>query len=124
VARAVESALHWPGPGATVLNIGTGTNHSVMDMLPAVSNSGHAPPIDHQSAHPADVPATLASIRSANRELGWGTHDRLPERTAHLRSTAPALHFFGASFAPLYTSRGPEILLESLPANRANPIRL
>jgi len=27
--------------------------------------------IDHQPNHPADVPATLGSIRSANRELGW-----------------------------------------------------
>jgi UDP-glucuronate 4-epimerase len=71
VARAVESALHWPGPGAAVLNIGTGTNHSVMDMLAAVSKSGTAPRIDHQPAHPADVPATLASIHSAKREIGW-----------------------------------------------------
>ena len=38
VARAVELALRWPGPGAVVLNVGTGRNHSVLE----VANTGKA----------------------------------------------------------------------------------
>ncbi|MCX6880056.1 MAG: NAD-dependent epimerase/dehydratase family protein [Verrucomicrobia bacterium] len=38
VARAVELALGWRGPGAVVLNVGTGRNHSVMDMLAAATS--------------------------------------------------------------------------------------
>ena len=38
-AWAVELALHWPGPGSAVLNVGTGKNHSVMDMLAAAAKT-------------------------------------------------------------------------------------
>ena len=70
VARAVEQALRWPGPGSTVLNVGTGRNHSVMDMLAAAREA--APPmVEHQAAHPADVPETLASNTAAEAQLGW-----------------------------------------------------
>ena len=70
VARAVELALHWPGPGSAVLNVGTGKNHSVMDMLAAAAKTA-APIVEHQAPHPADVPETLASIRAVGAELGW-----------------------------------------------------
>jgi UDP-glucuronate 4-epimerase len=70
VARAVELALHWPGPGSAVLNVGTGKNHSVMDMLAAASKTT-APQVEHQAPHPADVPETLAAIRTIGAELGW-----------------------------------------------------
>ena len=74
VARAVEQALRWPGPGSTVLNVGTGRNHSVMDMLAAAREA--APPlVEHQAPHPADVPETLASITAAGAILGW--HPRI-----------------------------------------------
>ena len=68
--ETVELALRWPGPGSTVLNVGTGRNHSVMDMLAAVSE-GAAPMVEHQAAHPADVPETLASITAAWVQIGW-----------------------------------------------------
>ena len=71
VARAVELALRWPGPGADVLNVGTGRNHSVLDMLAAVTPPGSTPRIDYRPANPADVPATLADAKSAQKELGW-----------------------------------------------------
>jgi UDP-glucuronate 4-epimerase len=71
VARAVEAALRWPRPGSAVLNLGTGTNHSVLDMLAAVTPPGYRPRIDYRPAHPADVPATLADIQSAKKQLGW-----------------------------------------------------
>ncbi|MCX6878692.1 MAG: NAD-dependent epimerase/dehydratase family protein [Verrucomicrobia bacterium] len=38
VARAVELALRWRGSGAVVRNVGTGRNHSVMDMLAAATS--------------------------------------------------------------------------------------
>ena len=53
------------------LNIGTGTNHSVMDMLAAVTPPGSTPRTDYRPANPADVPATLADVKSAQKELGW-----------------------------------------------------
>jgi UDP-glucuronate 4-epimerase len=71
VARAVELALRWPGPGSAVLNLGTGTNHSVLDMLATVTPPGSTPRIDYRPANPADVPATLADIQSSKKELGW-----------------------------------------------------
>jgi len=83
VARAVELALHWPGPGSAVLNVGTGKNHSVMDMLEAVTKStatlhfsgsnftNFTPSVTHQNAHPADVPETRASLVAVRKTLGW-----------------------------------------------------
>ena len=83
VARAVELALHWPGPGSAVLNVGTGKNHSVMDMLDAATKAAAAlhfsapnftdftPAVIHQNAHPADVPETRASLVAIGKELGW-----------------------------------------------------
>ena len=68
--RAVELALHWPGPGAAVLNIGTGKNHSVMDMLNAAARAP-SPRVEHLPAHPADVPQTLAAIQAAGAKIGW-----------------------------------------------------
>lgn len=83
VARAVELALHWPGPGSAVLNVGTGKNHSVMDMLEAATKTAAAlqisgssftvftPAVTYQEGHPADVPETLASLMAVGKELGW-----------------------------------------------------
>ena len=70
VARAIELALRWPGPGAAVLNVGTGRNHSVMDMLDAARRTA-TPLAVHQAPHPADVPETLASITAAGVQIGW-----------------------------------------------------
>jgi len=70
VARAVALALRWPGPGAAVLNVGTGRNHSVMDML-AAARKADTPLVEHQAPHPADVPETLALITAVGAQLGW-----------------------------------------------------
>ena len=70
VARAVELALRWRGPGSLVLNVGTGRNHSVMDMLDAARRTA-TPLVVHQAPHPADVPETLASITAAGVQIGW-----------------------------------------------------
>ena len=78
VARAVELALRWPDNGADVLNVGTGRNHSVLDMLAAVTPPGSTPRIDYRPTNPADVPATLADAKSAGKELGWTPHIAFP----------------------------------------------
>ncbi len=70
VARAVGLAIRWRGPGAVVLNVGTGRNHSVLDML-AAARKGATPAVEHHALHPADVPETLASITAAGAQLGW-----------------------------------------------------
>ena len=70
VARAVELALRWSGPGAVVLNVGTDRNHSVLDMAETAAKTA-TPLVEYQAAHPADVPQTLASITAAGAQLGW-----------------------------------------------------
>jgi hypothetical protein len=78
VARAVELALHWPGPGSDALNVGTGRNHSVLDMLadaaksaaettktlhfPGSDFTNFTPPVTHGMTHPVDMPEMPASI--------------------------------------------------------------
>ena len=83
VARAVELALRWPGPGSVVLNVGTGRNHSVLDMAEAAAKNVAAlhfsgsnftnftPSLEHQNPHPADVPETRSSLVAVGRELHW-----------------------------------------------------
>jgi nucleoside-diphosphate-sugar epimerase len=83
VARAVELALRWPGPGSVVLNVGTGRNHSVLDMAEAAAKNvstlhfsgsnftNFTPRLEHHDPHPADVPETRASLVAVWRELVW-----------------------------------------------------
>ena len=78
VARAVGLALRWQGTGSVVLNVGTGRNHSVMDMLEAARQTA-TPLVEHQTAHPADVPETLASLRAIGAELGWQPRIYFPD---------------------------------------------
>ena len=92
VARAVELALRWPGPGSVVLNVGTGRNHSVLDMVRVAAAEASAalhisgenftdftPRVEHQNAHPADVPETLASLAAVRLALGWTPSISFPE---------------------------------------------
>jgi UDP-glucose 4-epimerase len=77
VARAVGLALRLQGTGSAVLNVGTGKNHSVMDMADAATKAAVRKFADilpapiHQASHPADVPETLASLERVGLELGW-----------------------------------------------------
>jgi len=72
VARAVALAVRWQEPGAHIFNIGTGRNHSVLEMLEALANfTNFTPQVDYQPTHPADVPETLASLEKARILLGW-----------------------------------------------------
>lgn len=72
VARAVEAAVGWSGTGFEVFNIGTGTNHSVNDMLRAAEQwTGLKAKVIYGPEHPADVPATSASVAKAKQLLDW-----------------------------------------------------
>ena len=79
VVRAVELAIHWQGEGATALNIGTGENHSVMDMAKAAaalhfsgsSFTDFTPAATHENPHPADLPETRASLINTRKTLNW-----------------------------------------------------
>jgi len=76
VTRAVGLALGWRGTSPAVLNIGTGKNHSVMDMVGAATKAAArkfadiAPAPIHQASHPADVPETLASRAQVGQITG------------------------------------------------------
>ncbi len=79
VARAVEAAISFHGSGFEVFNIGTGTNHSVNDMLRAAEAwSGRKADVTHGAEHAADVPATLADVRKAREVLRWEALVRFP----------------------------------------------
>jgi UDP-glucose 4-epimerase len=73
----VGLALRWQGTGAVVLNVGTGKNHSVMDMVDAATKTAARKSTDilpapiYQKSHPADVPETLASTIAVRKHLGW-----------------------------------------------------
>ena len=80
VARAVEAAIGWSGSGFEVFNIGTGTNHSVNDMLHAAEQwTGLKAKVEYGPEHPADVPVTMADSRKAVQLLGWKPLVRFPD---------------------------------------------
>ena len=80
VARAVEAAIRWSGTGFEVFNIGTGTNHSVNDMLRAAEQwTGLKAKVAYGPEHPADVPATLADVRKAKDLLDWEPRKGFPK---------------------------------------------
>lgn len=80
VARAVEAAIRWSGSGFEVFNIGTGTNHSVNDMLRAAEQwTGLEAKVVYGAEHPADVPATLADVGKAKKQLEWEPRTRFPK---------------------------------------------
>jgi UDP-glucuronate 4-epimerase len=72
VARAVELAIEWQKSGFEAFNVGTGVNHSVMDMLRhSSSKTGKKPVVFHSALHPADVHQTLADTRKSHILLGF-----------------------------------------------------
>jgi UDP-glucuronate 4-epimerase len=80
VALAVEAAIRWSGTGFEVFNIGTGTNHSVNDMLRAAEQwTGLNAKVEYGPEHPADVPATLADVGKAKELLDWEPRTRFPK---------------------------------------------
>ena len=72
VVRAIDLAIEFQGGGFEAFNIGTGVNHSVMDMIAhASSKTDKKPVILHSALHPADVHETLADTRKSEVSLGF-----------------------------------------------------
>ena len=83
IARAVGLALDCHAPGFSAITLGTGRNHSVLEMVEAAASfTGFTPQVTHGPAHPADVPETLAAIENARVTLGWQPSIRFPDRPA------------------------------------------
>lgn len=79
VARSIEAAINFHGSGFEAFNIGTGTNHSVIDMLRAAERwTRLAAKVEYGPEHPADVPATMADSKKAVELLGWKPLVRFP----------------------------------------------
>lgn len=58
--------------GGHVFNIGTGTGHSVMEVLGAVERvTGQPVPFEVTERRPGDTPRLVASSEKIRRELGW-----------------------------------------------------
>ena len=80
IARAVGLSLQRQDPATVTINLGTGRNHSVMDMVAAAEQfTGKTATVIHAPPNPADVPATLADNSLARRELGWTVSTCFPE---------------------------------------------
>ena len=60
------------GKPSTVLNLGTGQGHSVLELAKAVENvSGRSVPQKFAPRRVGDPPSLVASADKAKRELGW-----------------------------------------------------
>jgi len=80
VCRAIALAVHWTDPGFALFNIGTGTSHSVLEMVKAAEDwTGRKAEIRHGPAHTADVPETLASPVKSRNLLGWAPTVAFPD---------------------------------------------
>jgi len=74
LAEAHVKALSYllDGAASTALNLGTGTGHSVREVIEAVERvSGRALPQEHATRRPGDPPALVADPARANAVLGW-----------------------------------------------------
>ena len=64
--------MEWKGAEWSAFNIGTGTNHSVLETVKAAECfTGRKARIAHGPAHPADVPETLACPVKSRNLLDW-----------------------------------------------------
>jgi nucleoside-diphosphate-sugar epimerase len=72
VAEAFVLAVRWPGPGFEVMNIGSGKNHSVREVVELILRlSGRRAQAVYSDSATSDVSQTLAAIGKAHRLLGW-----------------------------------------------------
>jgi nucleoside-diphosphate-sugar epimerase len=81
VARGTIAALK--PLGFEVLNLGGDHPYAVSELIATVERAlGRRAVVEHQPAHPADVPRTAASIEKARRLLGWEPQVSLAEGVA------------------------------------------
>ena len=72
VARAVVLAVGYQGADFAAFNIGTGRNHSVLEMVKQAERfTGRTASIEHRPANPSDVPKTLSNPEKSAACLGW-----------------------------------------------------
>jgi UDP-glucose 4-epimerase len=72
LADAHVRALHVPLTGAVALNLGSGTGHSVRQVVEAARRvTGHAIPAADQPRRPGDPPVLVAAGERAATVLGW-----------------------------------------------------
>lgn len=84
VARAAVLALGAStGPGWAVYNVGTGSGHSVREVLAAARAVTRRPiPEVVGRRHPGDPPTLVADRRAAGRDLGWAPTSSLADIVA------------------------------------------
>ena len=74
---------HTDDPGVHVYNLGTGTGHSVLDVIKAYEEqSGMVIPYQVMERRPGDVAANWADVSKACQFLGWETSRDLDEMCA------------------------------------------
>lgn len=79
VARAVALAALYRKADSIAFNIGTGRNHSVLEMVKTAENfTGRTATIEHHPARPTDVPETRANTDKSATCLGWSAEIPFP----------------------------------------------
>lgn len=79
VARAVGLALRHNGSSFAAFNVGTGRNHSVVEMVRAAEGfTGRTAVIEHLPANQLDPQETLANTVKSRVCLGWSAQIRFP----------------------------------------------
>ena len=80
---AIRRLMMDPHPEHTVVNLGTGQAHSVLELLYAFMRaSGRAIPHDIVERRPGDVPVSYADVSLASRFLAWKTQRDLDRMCA------------------------------------------
>ncbi len=81
IARGTVAAL---APlGYEIVNLGSDRPHQVIELVRLIERRlGKSAEIEFEEAHPADVPATWADIRKAEKLLGWRPEVSLEEGIA------------------------------------------
>ena len=79
--KAIDYIL--TGPGLDIINLGTGTGYSVLDMVKAFSKAcGHDLPYEIKPRRPGDIAMCYADPSKAARVLGWKAERGLDEMCA------------------------------------------
>jgi UDP-glucose 4-epimerase len=101
LAAGHRAALEAPRPGCRAINLGTGTGHTVLEVIAAASKAaGHDLPYRIVERRPGDVAATWADPSLAEKALGWrAVHDLDAMAADHWRwqSTNPDGYTPGAA---------------------------
>jgi UDP-glucose 4-epimerase len=71
LVSAIMKLIQYEGPHS-IFNVGSGSGHSVLDILNMLSNTiGHLPKIEHLPARDFDVPSNILNSQLLEKEVGW-----------------------------------------------------